>query len=458
MTAPTLEASVAHAGNPTTAPTLTFGATVAGDILLAFFTNGGSDSDPTLSGTTITTGGLTWTKKTSIGGGALTDLNGSLWWARATGNHNGQTVIGATTNSGSAVGGVVRGCPASGDPFDNATTVLNASGVNAHTGFTPSVDECLILLFLATDDNIASDTYACTGSPSTLTERQDATSSGGVDTAAAFASGVQTTAAAIGVVTWNNARGAGVYQGVVLAALKPAIAKSGTGTITASSSLTGSGTKAGSGVGSVSSTATLAGSQSTTRSGSGTVANPTALTGDGGRGAADDGAITATSALTVTGRKDGSGISSVSAATSTSGAGTAARQGTATIGATGTITGSGSGSQGPQSGSGSGTITATTALTGSGSGTGSAVVAVIRSHGPAIWDARPVILPEKIAKSGGGRILVSTVISGGGAAARIGGARLIAVARADDGLGVADRTWFEARNAEDEQLLLSGGL
>lgn len=221
MSAPSLIASLAHAGNPTTAPTITFGTTQAGDILFAFFTNGGADADPTLSGTTITTGGLTWTKKTSVGGGALTDLNGSLWWARATGNHTGQTVIGATTNSGSAVGGVIRGAPSAGDPFDNAITALNASGVNAITGYTPAADECLVLLLLGTDDNIASDTYTSTGTPATLLEQQDALSTGGVDTAASLATGSQTSAASLGIISWNNARGAGIYQAVILATVKP---------------------------------------------------------------------------------------------------------------------------------------------------------------------------------------------------------------------------------------------
>jgi hypothetical protein len=221
MAAPTLQASIAHAGNPTTAPTGTFGTTQAGDILFVFVVNGGADADPTISGTTITSGGLTWTRKVSANGGALTDVNGSLWWTRATGNHTGQTVIAATTNSGSLAGGVIRSAIASGDPFDNATATLLASGVNTVVGFTPSVAECLVLIGLCVDDNIASDTYTGTGSPTTYIEAQDIGSTGGNDTQVALASNPQTTAAPIGTISWNNARGAGIFLVAIVAAVKP---------------------------------------------------------------------------------------------------------------------------------------------------------------------------------------------------------------------------------------------
>lgn len=227
MAAPTLPATFAHAGNPTTAPTITFGTTAANDILLAAFTNGGSDADPTISGTTISTGGLTWTKVLSVGGGALTDMNGSVWWARATGNHTGQTVIAATTNSGAAVGAQVVGAMSNGTPTEVVASVLNASGVNALVGAAPSVDQTLLLLFLFTDDNIASDTVTATGTPTPYGEVQDAASSGGVDTAVALYSATGTTAST-GTLTWNNARGAGIYQAAILVAVKPPVVVSAT--------------------------------------------------------------------------------------------------------------------------------------------------------------------------------------------------------------------------------------
>jgi hypothetical protein len=97
-------------------PAATLPSTAAGDILVVAVSNSGSSTVPaSLSGTS----GLTWTRKANgegpIDGNAF---NGSLWWARATGDHSGQTVLAVgCSGSASLVGAVYRGCAASGDPF-----------------------------------------------------------------------------------------------------------------------------------------------------------------------------------------------------------------------------------------------------------------------------------------------------------------------------------------------------
>lgn len=48
---PVHQATVAHSGNPTTAPSATLGTTAADDVLIAVVVSGGSNTIPTLGGT-----------------------------------------------------------------------------------------------------------------------------------------------------------------------------------------------------------------------------------------------------------------------------------------------------------------------------------------------------------------------------------------------------------------------
>lgn len=206
----------AGAANQTTTCTITTNVTTqADDVLLLAFTNGGADTDPTsITGTLTTTGGLTFQKVQSLGGAATTDLNGSLWWARASGNHTGQTAIGnGFTNSSAGVYAVFRGVIASGNPYTaSATQVLNASGTNTLTAVDAAgVRGCWVILTLCTDDNIASTSAGATD-PAAVTDRIEHLSAGGNDTGACIKAEALGGIGSTGAFSWTNGRGAGLYQ------------------------------------------------------------------------------------------------------------------------------------------------------------------------------------------------------------------------------------------------------
>lgn len=145
-----------HAGNPTTAPTVTIASpTLAGDIVLVLVTNGGANTDPaSITGTH----GLTFVKKASAtGAGVGGTMSGSLWWARCTGTLSGRTIIAATTTSGSMVVGIYRGCRASGDPFQFASAEAHAPFDRSWYNNAPraALAGQALLLAAAVDDDVA---------------------------------------------------------------------------------------------------------------------------------------------------------------------------------------------------------------------------------------------------------------------------------------------------------------
>ena len=209
--------SVAGAANQTTTCTITLNfATAAGDIVFVAFTNGGADA---LASSITGTAGLTFASVVSTTGAASTDMSGALYWARATGDHNGQTVIGnGFTNSSAGEVTVLRGCKSSGDPFAATNSVLNASGTNTLTAVNASgVAGCWAMLALCTDDNITSTGTVATD-PATVTIRGEHLSAGGVDTGALIAAAAMSGAGSTGGFSWSNARGAGIFQ-IALAAI-----------------------------------------------------------------------------------------------------------------------------------------------------------------------------------------------------------------------------------------------
>ncbi len=110
MAAPTRSAGGGNSGNPTTAPTCTLGTTSAGQVLQVLVANGGANTPPDrLTGTSVTSGELKWIRKAHAAGSGTT-MNGSIWWARAKGNHSGQTIIAATVNSGASCFDAFDGC------------------------------------------------------------------------------------------------------------------------------------------------------------------------------------------------------------------------------------------------------------------------------------------------------------------------------------------------------------
>ncbi len=202
------------ATNSTTSFSITLPATQAGDILILEFAHRGT-GDGTISGTSVTTDGLTWTLKHSqlFGSSAF---SGKTYWTRATGDHNGKTVTGASlTNSCAAIVTIYRGCKTTGDPLADATIVgeQNASGNETQAQITTGTAGAYVVLVVVNSPDYAVSSQACT-SPGALTERAERLSTGGTDTSVSHASAALASAGATGSFTWsqtNSASGSWAY-------------------------------------------------------------------------------------------------------------------------------------------------------------------------------------------------------------------------------------------------------
>lgn len=188
----------------TTSFSVTLPTTQAGDILILEFCHRGT-SDGTIGGTSISTGGLTWTqvKHQLFSSGSF---SGKVLWTRATGNHSGQTVTGSSlNNSCAALVHVYRGCVASGDPTTAATIVgeANGSGNTAQVEITTTVDNAMVCfaVYNSPDLNVTSQSGATIGA---LTPRAEVLSTGGTDTSTAHASAIKATAGGTGQFTWSQ--------------------------------------------------------------------------------------------------------------------------------------------------------------------------------------------------------------------------------------------------------------
>lgn len=192
----------------TTSFSITLPATEANDILILEYTHRGT-GDATLGGTSITTGGLTWTEKHDQQY-ATSTFSGKTVWTRASGNHTGQTITGSgLTNATAAIVTIYRGAVATGDPLTAATIVgeQNASGNETQAEITTTVNGAWVVLVVANSPDVAISNQACT-SPGTLTERAERLSTGGTDASIAHASDEKTTAGATGAFTWSQTDGA----------------------------------------------------------------------------------------------------------------------------------------------------------------------------------------------------------------------------------------------------------
>ena len=205
----------------TTTFSITLPTTQAGDILVLEFCHRGT-ADGTIGGTSITTGGLTWTQVHSQLF-ATSTFSGKLLWTRATGDHSGQTVTGSgLTNACAAIVTQYRNCVASGDPFANAATIVgeqNASGNVTQAEITTLVDGCMVCLTVLNSPDLAVATQACT-TPGALAERAERLSTGGTDASIAHASEIRTAAGATGAFTWTQTAAA---SGSYAYALQPAV-------------------------------------------------------------------------------------------------------------------------------------------------------------------------------------------------------------------------------------------
>src|SRR3990167_21899 len=134
----------------TTSFSIALPTTAADDILILEFAHRGTGNG-TIGGTSVTTGGLTWTLKHSQLF-ASSAFSGKTYWTRATGNHSGQTVTGSSlTNSCAAIVTQYRWALASGDPLADATIVgeQNASGNETQaqiTTNTAGAEVCLVVV------------------------------------------------------------------------------------------------------------------------------------------------------------------------------------------------------------------------------------------------------------------------------------------------------------------------
>lgn len=189
----------------TTSFSIALTATEAGDILILEYTHRGTGA-ATLGGTSVSIGGLSWTEKHSqLFNGS--SFSGRTVWARATGDHAGQTITGDDlVNSCAAIVTIYRGALAAGDPLAAATVVggPHASGVETQPEIVTTVDNSFVVLLVSNAPDLAVSAQACT-TPGTLTGRIARQSTGGDDTAIEHASAEMVTAGATGAFTWTQA-------------------------------------------------------------------------------------------------------------------------------------------------------------------------------------------------------------------------------------------------------------
>jgi len=190
----------------TTSFTITLPATEANDIIILEYTHRGTGNG-TIGGTYD---GPAFTEKHDQPYDSSA-FSGKTLYSRATGNHTGQTVTGASlTNSCAAVITIYRGAKTTGDPLADATIVgeQNAAGNETQAQITTATDGAWVVLVVANSPDVAVSTQANT-SPGTLTARAERLSTGGTDTSIAHASGEKATAGATGAFTWAQTNGAG---------------------------------------------------------------------------------------------------------------------------------------------------------------------------------------------------------------------------------------------------------
>jgi hypothetical protein len=191
--------SAAHTGNPTTSCAITIPTVLVGDLLVAYFTNGGATTAPTV---TDDDGG-TWNKKTSA------TVKGTLWWRRATSATSAKVVTAAgMTNSSSGTLFVIRGAVQTGDPFHQYSEEENIAGNETHAGITTTIPGCYIGFGIANGASNGDSAGVATVSGATIgafANSRTATSTGGVDSANDQWGVAQAAAGATGAVTWAQA-------------------------------------------------------------------------------------------------------------------------------------------------------------------------------------------------------------------------------------------------------------
>lgn len=210
--------TVAHnEANPTTGLTFTVPAGVeAGDDLYAWLADQGTGAETTPPSITDDQS-ASWTSKGTQNTGGTQEGAGTLYHRKATSGTAGITVT-VTGFHGSCSG--LLACWEGADTDESVTQEGNPSTFPTHAGLaavTPSRDDSVILLFIADlqNDILNHAAYAATD-PASLTERGEASSTAGADCSVHIASGAQTTAAAVGNITWTQTNAANVTIALVL--------------------------------------------------------------------------------------------------------------------------------------------------------------------------------------------------------------------------------------------------
>jgi len=200
--------------NTTTSFTLVINSGVAaGNLLVLAAVNRDATANPTVTDNDV--GGNTWTMLASQN--AATNGAISVWWKRATANTASKTIT-VSGMTGSSCGGVtpftgasIATTPTTG-PFSGTTPVgeSNASGNEGQAEITTARAGSMVFLVVGctSNDTLNVTTQAATD-PSSLTERFEATSSGGSDCSISLASALKTTAGATGAFSWAQTNGTG---------------------------------------------------------------------------------------------------------------------------------------------------------------------------------------------------------------------------------------------------------
>jgi hypothetical protein len=189
----------------TTSFSITLPTTQTNDIIILEYTHRGT-TDGTIAGTYT---GPAFAEKHDQQYASST-FSGKTLWSRATGNHSGETVTGASlTNSCAAIVTVYRGCLSASDPLVGATIVgeQNASGDETQAAITTTVNEAWVVLVVANSPDVSVTSQACT--TPTLTAKAERLSTGGTDTSIAHASGELHVPGSTGAFTWAQTDGAG---------------------------------------------------------------------------------------------------------------------------------------------------------------------------------------------------------------------------------------------------------
>lgn len=211
--APLYVSTAPHAGNPTTAPSVTLTTTAANDILIATVVSGGSTTVPTFGGTY---NGGAWTL---IDSGTWTTGAGATYWSRCTGNHSGQTVTATTVDSGSIAVHRITGALTTGSPIGGSTGASVAAANGALSAFTTTDNDSLVCLTIAVDDNQAYS--APTKDGVAMTARTSASSTGGGDSLVGLATADQAVAGTSGAFAITQAAGTAQGKRFTAFAIKP---------------------------------------------------------------------------------------------------------------------------------------------------------------------------------------------------------------------------------------------